>query len=154
MARAKVVIETEKGGLYERDFCLWVEEQLRLLRAGQLERLDVANLIEEIESLGISRKHAVTSAIVVILKHLLKYHYQPQRRSRSWLSSIAEHRRRVRKEFQHAPSLRPYAGTEFEDCYRDARRQALIETGLAAEAVPETPSHTLDQTLDPDFLPD
>ena len=153
MARAKAKVEAE-GGLYERDYCLWVEEQVRLLRAGELERLDVVNLVEEIEDLGISRKHAVTSALVVILKHLLKHHYQPQRRSRSWLSSIAEHRRRVRREFRHAPSLQPYARTEFEDCYRDARRQALIETGLAPDALPEAPPYTLEQTLDPDFLPD
>jgi hypothetical protein len=153
MARATAEIGAE-GRLYERDFCLWVEEHVRLLRAGQLERLDVANLIEEIEDLSISRKHAVASAFVVILKHLLKYHYRPQRRSRSWLSSIVEHRRQVRREFEHAPSLRAYARVGFEDCYRDARRQAPIETGLAADALPDLPPYTLEQVLEPDFLPD
>ena len=113
MARAKPEIGAE-GGLYESDFCLWVEEQVRLLRAGELEGLDLVNLIEEIEDLGISRKHAVTSALVVVLKHLLKHQYQPRRRSRSWQSSIAEHRRRLRMEFQHAPSLRRYARAQFE----------------------------------------
>ena len=153
MARAKPEIGAD-GGLYERDFCLWVEEQVRLLRAGELERLDVANLVEEIDDLGSSRKHAVASALVVILKHLLKHQFQPRRRARSWLSSIAEHRRRVRKEFEHAPSLRRYARAQFAECYRDGRRQALIETGLAAEAIPSAPPFTLEQTLDPDFLPE
>jgi hypothetical protein len=85
-----------------------------LLRAGELERLDVGNLVEELEDLSISRKHAVTSALVVVLKHLLKHQYQPRRRSRSWLSTLAEHRRRLRTEFEHAPSLRPYARAQFE----------------------------------------
>jgi hypothetical protein len=153
MARAKEAITAEKP-LYQRDFCLWVEEQVRLLREGRLEQLDVVNLIDEVESLAISRKHAVTSNLVVILNHLLKHQFQLRRRSRSWLASIAEHRRRLRKEFQHAPSLRGYAREQFAECYEDGRRQALIETGLAPDAVPNTSPYTLDQTLDPEFLPD
>jgi len=153
MARAKEEVGTE-GGLYERDFCLWVEEQARLLKEGRLQQLDVVNLIDEIEDLSISRKHAVTSNLVVILNHLLKHQFQPRRRSRSWLASIAEHRRRLRKEFQHAPSLRGYAREQFEECYLDGRRQALIESGLAEEALPRSPAYTLEQVLDPDFLPD
>ena len=153
MARADPVTE-QRQSLYERDFCLWVEEQARLLREGRLPQLDVVNLIDEIEDLGINRKHAVTSNLVVVLNHLLKHQFQPRRRSRGWLASIAEHRRRLRKEFQHAPSLREYAREQFEECYQDARRQAMIETGLAAKALPDVPLYSLEQTLDPDFLPD
>jgi hypothetical protein len=153
VARAKDAIRIEKS-LYERDFCLWVEEQARLLKEGRLERLDVVNLIDEIEDFGIHEKNAVQSNLVVVLKHLLKYQYQPRRRSRSWLSSIAEHRRRLRNDLATSPSLRPYAREHFEECYRDGRRQALIETGLAAAALPSAPLYTLQQALDPDFLPD
>jgi hypothetical protein len=153
MARAKDAIRTETP-LYERDFCLWVEEQARLLKEGRLEQLDVVNLIDEIEVLSINRQHAVTSNLVVILNHLLKHQFQPRRRSRSWLASIAEHRRRLRKDLQHAPSLRGYAREQFEECYQDGRRQALIETGLAPDALPSAPPYSLEQTLDPEFLPD
>jgi Domain of unknown function DUF29 len=153
VARAQP-LTNESQSLYERDFCLWIEEQARLLREGKLENLDVANLLDEIEALAINRKHAVTSNLVVILKHLLKHQFQPRRRSRNWLSSIDEHRRRLRKEFQHAPSLRCYARDQFEECYQDGRRQALIETSLADEAIPRAPAYTLEQTLDPEFLPD
>jgi hypothetical protein len=153
VARAQP-LTNEGQSLYERDFCLWVEEQVRLLRERSLGDLDVVNLIDEIESLAINRKHAVTSNLVVVLKHLLKHHFQPRRRSRSWLSSIAEHRRRLGREFQHAPSLREYAREQFEQCYQDSRRQALIETGLAQDALPSAPAYSLEQTLDPEFLPD
>jgi len=153
MARAKEEIETESG-LYDRDFCLWVEEQARLLKEGRLQQLDLVNLIDEIEDLGIHEKKAVQSNLVVVLKHLLKYQYQPRRRSRSWLSSIAEHRRRLRNDLATSPSLRPYAHERFEQCYQDGRRQALIESGLAEEALPRPPAYTLEQALDPEFLPD
>ena len=153
MARADPVTE-ERQSLYERDYCQWLEQQVQLLREGRLHELDIADLVDEIEDLGINRKHAVTGNLVVVLNHLLKHQFQPRRRSWSWLASIAEHRRGLRKEFQHAPSLRGYAREEFEECYEDARRQALIETGLAADALPHTPPYTLEQSLDPEFLPD
>jgi hypothetical protein len=152
MARAKDAIQVATP-LYERDFCLWVEEQARLLREGRLEQLDVVNLIDEIEDLGIHEKRAVKSNLVVVLKHLLKHQYQPRRRSRSWLSSIAEHRRRLRDDLSTSPSLRLYAREQFEECYRDGRRQALIETGLPENALPSAPPYSLEQALDPDFLP-
>ena len=153
MARAKDAIRLDTS-LYERDFCLWVEEQARLLREGRFDQLDIANLVEEVEDLGIGEKKAVRNNLVVVLKHLLKYRYQPGRRSRSWLSSIAEHRRRLRNDLKTSPSLRLYAHEHFEECYQDSRRQALIETGLEPDALPIAPPWSLEQALDPDFLPD
>jgi Domain of unknown function DUF29 len=153
MARAKDTIRIEPS-LYERDFCLWIEEQARLLKEGRLEQLDIANLVEEIEDLGAGEKKAVQSNLVVVLKHLLKHRFQPGRRSRSWLSSIAEHRRRLRNDLRTSPSLRPYARDVFDECYQDGRRQALIETGLAPDAIPPAAPWSLEQVLDPDFLPD
>jgi hypothetical protein len=153
VARSNPVTERPLS-LYERDFCLWLDEQARLLRQGAFERLDVANLIEELEDLGIHEKKAVESNLVVVLKHLLKYQFQPRRRSRSWLSSIAEHRRRLRNDLATSPSLRPYARERFEQCYQDGRHQAAIETGLALNALPAVSPYTLEQALDPDFLPE
>lgn len=94
------------------------------------------------------------SSLLVVLKHLLKYQFQPRRRSRSWLSSIAEHRRRLRNDLATSPSLRPYARARFEQCYQDGRHQALVETGLAPTVLPDIAPYTLEQTLDPGFLPD
>ena len=53
-----------------------------------------------------------------------------------------------------SPSLRPYAREQLEQCYRDARHQAPIETGPEADVLPSAPPYTLEQTLDPEFLPD
>ena len=74
--------------------------------------------------MGSHEKKAVKSNLVVVLKHLLKHQFQPRRRSRSWLSSIVEHRRRLRDDLATSPSLRGYAREQFEECYQDgaARR--------------------------------
>ena len=113
MARADPVTEGRQS-LYERDFCLWVEEQARLLRQGTLERLDVVNLVDEIEDLGIGAKKAVKSNLVVVLLHLLKHQFQPRRRSRSWRASILEHRQRLGTICAPAPA----SGGMRETCSR------------------------------------
>ena len=79
MARAKA--KSDQQSLYDRDFNLWVEEQIAHLEAGAFERLDLANLIEEIADMARSQKKAIRSDLVVLLTRLLKWRYQPQHRS-------------------------------------------------------------------------
>jgi Domain of unknown function DUF29 len=153
MACAKTTIPEEKP-LYERDFCLWVEEQGRLLKQGRLQELDVANLLEEIEDMGRSEKAAIENNLIVLLTHLLKYQFQPDQRSSSWRGSIVEHRRRLRKLIRESPSLRPYAHEIYAECYGDSCEQAAAETALPADTFPAEPVFSLEQALDPKFLPD
>jgi hypothetical protein len=50
--------------LYETDFYGWTQEQVTLLKAQQWERLDTANLIEEIESLGRKERQELRNRLV------------------------------------------------------------------------------------------
>jgi hypothetical protein len=140
--------------LYERDFCLWLEQQATLLREGRFDELDLANLIEEIEAMARKDRKAITSNLVVLLTHLLKHQFQPEQRSSGWLGSILEHRRRLRYDFEESPSLLRHAAEVFAPAYADAREQASTETGLPLRAFPKSSPYTLDQTLDPKFLPE
>ncbi|MFN5399922.1 MAG: DUF29 domain-containing protein [Pseudanabaena sp.] len=142
------------NALYECDFNLWVETTAQILREGRLADLDVGNLIEEVESMGNSDKHALSSDLVVVLLHLLKWQYQSNKRTRSWEKSIAEHRRRIRKIFKSSPSLRNYFQEIFDECYLDARKQAKIETRLPLAHFPEICPYTSEQVRDEDFLPE
>ncbi|MGB6015869.1 MAG: DUF29 domain-containing protein, partial [Nodosilinea sp.] len=76
--------------LYEQDFCLWVERTALLLKNGHFSALDLAHLIDEVEDMSSSQMRALLSNLRVLLLHLLKYHYQPEKRSPSWLSTIVE----------------------------------------------------------------
>jgi hypothetical protein len=148
-----LLIDNDLAHIYDRDFNLWIITTAELLREGRLAELDVANLLEEIETMGRSEKSALKSNLVVVLWHLLKWKYQPEKRSTSWELSIAEHRRRLRDAFEDSPSLKRYFNECFDQCYQDARRQAKIETKLAIATFPETSPFTNEQCLDQDFLP-
>ncbi len=140
--------------LYDQDFYLWIETTAKQLKEGRFSEIDLENLIEEIESMGRSEKHALESNLVVILMHLLKYKYQSEKRSNSWKGTIREHRRRLTRTFKDSPSLQPYFQEVLPECYQDARKQASDETGLSLDAFPVEFPFTVDECLNEDFLPD
>lgn len=139
--------------LYDRDFMLWIETTSQLLKEQKFTELDLENLIEEIEDMGRNNKGALESNLIVVLLHLLKWKYQPEKRTNSWKGSIREHRRRLKKAFKVSPSLKSYFAEEFGECYQEAKEQAADETGLDLNIFPVESPFTTEQVLDPEFLP-
>jgi hypothetical protein len=140
--------------LYEQDYYLWLKKTAELLQTDRLAEVDIPNLIEEIEDMGKSVRQATRNNLIVVLMHLLKYSYQPERRSDSWLDSIVEHRRRIDLALEDSPSLKPYLEEVFPDCYRKARQDAARQTKLPINIFPEVSPFSVEETLNPDWLPD
>jgi hypothetical protein len=147
------VLNGARTDLYEQDFALWLERQAELLREGQFEALDTGNLAEEVEDIGKRERHAIESNLIIILLHLLKYQFQPENRSRSWLDSLLEHRERLARDFRDSPSLRRYAREELQALYSTARKRAAVQTGFSLDTFPEACPYGLEQVLDEAFLP-
>src|SRR5438445_10953225 len=78
---------------YEEEFYAWTVEQSRLLRSGELSAIDVANIAEEIESIGRCDRRELGSRLVALAMHLLKWLNQPGARSRSWSATIDDEQR-------------------------------------------------------------
>jgi Domain of unknown function DUF29 len=152
-AMSKLAEKPKTNELYDRDFFLWTREQARLLREKRLNDLDLENLAEEVESVGKSHKHKVESKLELLLKHLLKMRFQPERLTPSWKSTIREARSVLRKLFRDSPSLKAYAQDYFAEAHTEARHAAAEETGLELAAFPADCPFTLDEALDPDFHP-
>ena len=141
-------------GLYDQDFQLWLEQQTDLLRQKRFDELDLDNLIEEIDAIARRDKREVESRLIVLLIHLLKYRYQAQKRSRSWLGTVTEQRSELELVFRDSPSLRAYAASVLESSYAKARKRALRETRLSLETFPPICPYNLEQVLDEDFFPE
>jgi hypothetical protein len=134
--------------LYETDFNLWLEETAVLLKEGKLERLDIDNLLEEIEGMSRSEKDAIESNLIRVLQHLLKWHYQPQKRSPSWAYTIIEHSRRLNKAFKNSPSLKRHFDTVFDESYESACQAASVETQLPLATFPQSCPFSKSDVLD------
>jgi hypothetical protein len=137
----------------ESDFALWSAEQGALLREGRLDRLDRENLAEEIESLGRSERREIGSRLELLVLHLLKWQYQPGRRSESWRISISEQRIAIDAVIRTSPSLKRYPEETFRQAYERGRQRAIDETGMLESAFPHDPPFSVAQALDSRFLP-
>ena len=133
--------------LYDRDFYAWANEQAGLLRAGNLSRADIANIAEEIETLGRSEKRELVSRLTVLLHHLLKWRFEPERRGRSWELSIANARDELTDHLEDNPSLKATLPEAVATTYRRARRSAESETGLSGNTFPVECPWTFDQAM-------
>lgn len=119
-----------EAGLYERDFFRWNETQGALLRQGRLSAIDIANLADEIESLGRDNKHEIDSRLTVLMANLLKWQFQPSARSASWESTLLEQRTRILRLIEESPSLAGYPATRIDAEYPVALLKAAGEVGL------------------------
>jgi hypothetical protein len=140
--------------VYDGDFNEWTQAQAHALRGRRPAELDWENLAEEIESLGRSDQREVKSRLTTLLVHLLKWRYQPEKRSDSWADTIARERMELPFIFEQSPSLLNFAESAFAKAYRLARSEAARQTRLAVRSFPAEPPFGVDDALDPDFWPD
>ena len=138
---------------YEQDFAAWADEQARLLLGGELGRLDLVNLAEEVGSLGRSHRSEIESRLKVLLLHLLKLVTQPEHRTRSWLGTCVEQRDEIERVIRQSPSLAAVPLEALTAEYGRARRAAATETGLPLAHFPAECPFRIEDVLDPDFLP-
>lgn len=138
---------------YESDFYGWTQEQAKLLKDKKLDAIDVANLIEEIESMGRSEKRALQSSLGRLMQHLLKWQYQPNFQSKSWQLTIKNQRREVTQNVKDNPSLKGTLNETIERAYENAVGWAALETGLDESVFPKTCPWSFDDVINNDFLP-
>jgi hypothetical protein len=134
-------------------FVAWLEDQARCTRADEIEALDLENIAEELEGLARSDRREIRNRLTVLLIPLLKYVFQPRRRSSSRIGTIGEQRRRIAIVMNDSPSLRSFPASILNQCYAQACSEASDETELPQSTLPERCSFEIEAVLDPRWLP-
>lgn len=152
------------SNLYAVDYLAWIESTVQLLKQGNISELDIKNLIEEVEDLGKSQRQSLKSRLRVLLMHLLKWQYQPDRRSypetsnlwnqNSWANTISEQRDSIQDLLDDSPSLRNYLTEILPDSYKKACENASRETSIDLSVFPEFCPYIESKILDKDFWPE
>lgn len=107
--------------LYEQDILLWVEDTVAKLKAKDFENLDLENLIEEVESLGISQKKELISRLIVILEHLLKRLYVNSPYDlNGWERTVRTQRNDLKVLMKQVPSLKTRWDLSFDNAWEIA----------------------------------
>ena len=139
--------------LYNQDYYQWIQETVKLLKQRNFQELDLDNLIEEIQDLALNEKQTIETNLIVVLKLLLKWQYQPEQQSGEIKASIRRHRYQIRDDLKVSPSLKTHLSEIWLESYQEARLESADETDLAVEIFPEQCSFTIDNILNTDYLP-
>ncbi len=134
------------SALYERDETAWLEAMSALAAEGRYADMDHLHLSEYLADMAKRDRREVFSRLVVLLAHLLKWDYQPERRSGSWMGTILEQQRELRQLLESG-TLYNHAVSVMAEAYAEGRKQAAAETGLARGAFPEECAWDLEVAL-------
>ena len=89
--------------------------------------------------MGKSEQRELASRMAVLLAHILKWKFQPQKRSVSWTLTIKAQRRLSVRRIAKTPSLSPMLVDPewIDDIWVDAKALAEKETGIDQGTLPE-----------------
>jgi Domain of unknown function DUF29 len=147
--------------LHQTDYYAWTKQQAAELRALAAARvnstLDLANLAEEVESLGRSDFATVRSQLRRIIEHLLKLEHSPAADPRlGWREPVIE----ARDVFADVitATLRREVEADLAQTYQQGRRRAdaaLRKQGEyeVAKALPGNCPYSFDQLVSHDWFP-
>jgi len=137
---------------YETDFYAWLLQNAQLIRQSQFSQIDQDNVAEELEGMARSDKRLLASRLAVLLAHLLKWEFQPDKRSSGWRGTIREQRKRILQLLAESPSLKNELPPQLGDAYESAIIIASNDTGISEFDFPKQCPFMLEQILDENFL--
>ncbi|MFN3976543.1 MAG: DUF29 domain-containing protein [Aquificaceae bacterium] len=118
--------------LYDKDFPLWVEINLKLLKEKAYDLVDWENLLEEIEDMGLRYLDSCVSYLAVILEHLYKWDNLrgltkagKERGGLSWVKSVEKARSRLEVLFNRYPSLKAKLPQRIDEAWEEARKEII-----------------------------
>lgn len=157
----KEISKEELKQLYSKDYPLWAEINLQLLRERAYELVDWDNLLEEFEDMGRSDLKECISYLAVILEHMYKWdnfkHIAGgEKAGNSWKRSIYNSRSNIRAMFKTYPSLKYKLPDELDKAWNFA--VARLENWLrkndlnpADFDIPENCPYTYQEAMEKEF---
>lgn len=138
--------------LYNQDFYTWAKHQANMIRLGCWGEVDIENVVEELESMGKQQKHNLISFLKQLIMHLLKWKYQKEKRSNSWINTIENQRQEIEYLMEESPSLKSSYDECVQKAYKFAVKMASAKTGLNKRIFPE--QNPFERLLEENYFPE
>ena len=122
----KGISKEELKELYDKDFPLWAEINLELLKEKAYELVDWEHLLEEIEDMARSDLKACISYLAVILEHLYKWDnfrhltWAGGEGGHGWIRSVERARNELLFLLDTYPSLRAKLPQNIQNAWKEA----------------------------------
>ena len=134
------------AALYEADETAWLEATADSIRHARFDQIDPSTLAEYLADMARRDRREVMSRLAVLIAHLLKWRYQPDRRTGSWRGTVEVQRQEL-AELLESGVLRNYAAEVLEKAHTNGVRQAVAETELPDSTFPAECPWGLDAVL-------
>jgi DNA-binding protein len=139
---------------HEKDVYGWAVHTAQLLRDKKMNEVDFDGIVEELEEMGISNKHAMISRLTLVISHLLKWQFQPNMRGHSWIYTIRAQRKKASYVLDDNPSLKSKLDEIIAKAYKVAIDEATDQTGLDEKTFPAECPYTFEQIMNDEFYPE
>ncbi|MFN7065070.1 MAG: DUF29 domain-containing protein [Aquificaceae bacterium] len=148
--------------LYHKDFPLWAEINLELLKEKAYDLVDWENLLEEIEDMARSDLKTCISYLAIILEHLYKWDnlrhltHGKEKGGMGWIKSINNARERIFALLEIYPSLREKLPNEIQKAWTLAMPEIIIwardnEIDLSKKDLPKECPYTYESAMTRDL---
>jgi hypothetical protein len=139
----------------DKEYDSWLQEQADHLRDRAFDKLDIENLIEELEALVRGEKSAVESLVYQIFLHLLLinyWHEESEWNRNHWASEITGFRLQLNNKL--TTNLKNHVLTRLDDLYQKARQAAINKTksSVKGDRFPLERVYDFDYLIDDDFF--
>src|SRR5438876_594927 len=134
------------AALYETDETAWLDATEELVRSGRFDQVDAESLAEYLADMARRDRREVVSRLAQLIAHLLKWQFQPDRRSGSWRETV-ELQRQELIELLESSVLRNHAKEVLDKAYSKAKRLAAADTTLAESTFPQDCPYPLEAIL-------
>lgn len=141
------------SNLYNADYYVWTQRQVKLLRTQSFAQLDVEYLVAEILDLAHHQRKTLKRHVRKLLHYFLKSQLYPERVSGRWLGKLCEHRDWIEKLVGEMPSMARLLDNYIAEAYIEIAGRLTSKAHLPRATFPETLPCTKEQLLEQDFMP-
>jgi hypothetical protein len=139
----------------DKEYDLWLQEQADYLRDRAFDKLDIENLIEELEALVRGEKSVVESLTYQILLYLLLinyWHEESEWNRNHWASEITGFRLQLNNKL--TTNLKNHVLNRLDELYQKALQAAINKTksSVKSERFPLERVYNLDDLIDDNFF--
>lgn len=132
--------------MYELDETGWLDQTARLVVEGRLAEVDSDSLSEYLTDMARRDRREIERRLFLYIAHILKWEYQPEKRSPSWRQTIRSQRREILSLIDSA-TLRRHAEAELGEIFREACEFAAEETDIEISCFPKQNGRSLTEWL-------
>lgn len=131
----------------DKEYDQWLQQQADYLRDRAFDKLDINNLVEELEALVRGEKSAVNNLAINILAHLTYFEFWVEESisKNHWRGEIVNFRYQLKDKL--TTNLKNHLIVNWSDLLKKAERLVYAKTGQRFPV-----NYTIDQVLDDDYL--